>query len=722
MTLKLRCLSFALLLLVVACQEQPQSAAAGQSLAESIADREPLTKVPNVAWMSRELPPEAVGYFRQPLLWDALTEPSGNAFNNVKASAAHRAQIEKIRQGLVDNLWTQLPAPAVAPAKLLMQTIKSPLEIVATLPPDGSLVPNFLIGTTLGLEEGQSFDAVLDELLDLHPQARRLSPADDQGITTILAGPLPVYVHFDKATDRLRLFTGASATIAYFRERIVAQPTDNPVATWEKSRDQSGRGLSLWMDLERLWPQVSPMVPPSERTLLEALGANVIKGLHIASVARDGHGQLLVDLKMPEEGFRKFLPRPSAPLALSASGTPELLIRLALPSGEEVDQALEQIRSTVPDTSEFDENLAEAKAEFEEVLGVSPSTILQAFGPQYLYVVDDAGTWGGYQVRDSDARDELISAMAKATDTAVETRSVDGKDYSYWRFNSPWSWVEDLESEADSPGALLALNILGRLAIHLFWQDQDGHMVAASVPQVLMARDRLGANTDLEQWLKEGVGVDPENSVFLVARRHSNGAQGLYHFYLEMLLLLADLADVTIDPFELPVWQDAAPGNPGGIALGLDSTAEGLTGHMTFQASPLESLQGTETLVMVYAVGILAAIAIPAYQDFEHRTKVAEAMGSVIPHKLAIVEYVAAEGSFPESLDSFGLPELSAGTSISYDGESGELVVTFDDSHADALAFSDLRFYPSVDDDGSVDWQCYSDTLPQKVLPYDCQY
>lgn len=722
MTPTSRCLSFLLLLLVFACSEQPESALEGQDLASSIADRNALTVVPHVAWMSRELPPEAVGYFRLPLLWDALSEPSGDALNNVKASAAHQAQLAKIRQGLLDNVWTQLPTPAVAPARLLMQTIRSPLEVVATLPPDGSLAPNFLIGTTLKLADGQSFDNVLDELLDLHPQLRRLSPADDQGITTLLAGPLPVYVHFDDAADRLRMFTGASATIAYFRERVTAQPTENPVATWEQPRDQSGRGLSLWMDLERLWPQVSPMVPEENRVLLEALGVNAIEGLHIARVARDGHGQLLVDLKMPEEGFRKFLPRPSAPVSLTASGSPELLVRLALPSDEEVDQALAQIRSTVPDTSEFDEGLAEVSDAIEEALGVAPGIILRAFGPQYLYVVDDAGTWGGYQVRDSGARDELLSAMAKASDSQMETRSAGGRDYSYWRFRSPWNFGDEITDATNSPGMLLALSILDRLAVHLFWQEQEGHMVAASVPQVLMARDRLGADTDLGQWLEDGIGVNPDNSVLLIARSHTRGAQGLYHFYLEALLMLADLADVTIDPFELPLWQDAAPGNPGGIALGLDSTAEGLTAHLTFQASPLETLQGTETLVMVYAVGILAAVAVPAYQDYEQRAKVMAANISIGAHQLAIAEHLASQGSFPEDLDAFELPQLGAGTSVSYDGESGELTVTFDETNAGDLAFGDVRFLPSVDASGYVEWQCYSDTLPQKLLPATCRY
>ncbi|MEM9182674.1 MAG: hypothetical protein AAGB27_05915, partial [Pseudomonadota bacterium] len=112
-------------------------------------ERRALTDVPHVAWLSRELPPETIGYFRLPLLWDGLSQPGGDAMNNVKASTAHQAQLAKIRQGLTDNIWSQLPPVAAAPLKLLFDAIDSPLEVAATLPPDGSLVPNFLIGASL---------------------------------------------------------------------------------------------------------------------------------------------------------------------------------------------------------------------------------------------------------------------------------------------------------------------------------------------------------------------------------------------------------------------------------------------------------------------------------------------------------------------------------------------------------------------------------------------
>ncbi len=717
----LRWLLAATFLLALGCSKQADNPQATKDLSSSLAAREKIKAIDHVAWLSRELPPETIGYFRLPLLWDVLAQPDGDALSNLKASAAHQQQLAAIRQGLMDNLWSKLPAPAAAPAALLFELLASPMEVAATLPPDGSLVPNFLIGASLKLKAGQSFDEMLSELLETHPQVRLLSPTDAEGISTVLAGPLPVYVHFDQNSSRMRLFTGASATIQYFRQQIKAQPSDNPVALWEKSRDSSGRGMSLWMDLERLWPQVSPMVPEKNRQLLEALGVNQIKALHAASVARDGHGQLLLDLQMPEEGFRKLLPRPNAPINIKSSDSPDLLVRLALPSEQEVQQALDQIRSTLPDPTEFDQGLKEVSDAIVEAVGTDPGLLLRAFGPQLLYVVDQAGTWTGYQIRDEAARQQLESVLSEITGSELETRSVGGKTYSHWKWAASFEMPGDDQSDDEASGALgLALEVIERIKTHVFWVNQPGHLISASVPQVLMARERLGADYDLGQWLQQAVGVNPDNSVVLIARRHERGAKGLYYFYLQALLMLADLAEVTIDPFELPIWQDVAPGDPGGIAMGLDSTAEGLTAHLTYQMSPLETLQGAETFVMVYFVGITAAIAIPAYKDFELRSQVGIALAAGAPYKLLISEHVMSEGGFPASLDDFELPEPSANISVSYDPESGELTLTFDETAPAKLAFGDLRFLPSIDEDGLVDWQCYSDTIEEKLLPGSC--
>ena len=56
-----------------------------------------------------------------------------------------------------------------------------------------------------------------------------------------------------------------------------------------------------------------------------------------------------------------------------------------------------------------------------------------------------------------------------------------------------------------------------------------------------------------------------------------------------------------------------------------------------------------ELMIVVAIIGILAAIAIPAYQDYTQRAQVGEAMTLVSAAKTAIAEYAQTNGSYPNA-------------------------------------------------------------------------
>ncbi len=63
-----------------------------------------------------------------------------------------------------------------------------------------------------------------------------------------------------------------------------------------------------------------------------------------------------------------------------------------------------------------------------------------------------------------------------------------------------------------------------------------------------------------------------------------------------------------------------------------------------------------ELMIVVAIIGILAAIAIPAYQDYTQRAQVGEAMTLVSAAKTAIAEFAQTNGEYPALLD---LPDLN---------------------------------------------------------------
>ncbi|WP_423357054.1 pilin [Pseudomonas citronellolis] len=61
-----------------------------------------------------------------------------------------------------------------------------------------------------------------------------------------------------------------------------------------------------------------------------------------------------------------------------------------------------------------------------------------------------------------------------------------------------------------------------------------------------------------------------------------------------------------------------------------------------------------ELMIVVAIIGILAAVALPAYQDYTARAKVTEVMLQVDACKTAVSEFVQSNSSFPADADAAG--------------------------------------------------------------------
>jgi type IV pilus assembly protein PilA len=77
-----------------------------------------------------------------------------------------------------------------------------------------------------------------------------------------------------------------------------------------------------------------------------------------------------------------------------------------------------------------------------------------------------------------------------------------------------------------------------------------------------------------------------------------------------------------------------------------------------------------ELMIVIAIVGILAAIALPAYQDYTVRAKMSEPMAFLSEAKTTLSEYYATQGEFPASVEEAGLntsPNTDIVASIKYD-------------------------------------------------------
>ena len=66
-----------------------------------------------------------------------------------------------------------------------------------------------------------------------------------------------------------------------------------------------------------------------------------------------------------------------------------------------------------------------------------------------------------------------------------------------------------------------------------------------------------------------------------------------------------------------------------------------------------------ELMIVVAIIGILAAIALPAYQDYVIRSKMSEGVAAIAACKTSISEYVSTKNNWPADTDSAGCSTLA---------------------------------------------------------------
>lgn len=135
-----------------------------------------------------------------------------------------------------------------------------------------------------------------------------------------------------------------------------------------------------------------------------------------------------------------------------------------------------------------------------------------------------------------------------------------------------------------------------------------------------------------------------------------------------------------------------------------------------------------ELMIVVAIIAILAAIALPAYQNYLIRSQVSEGAVLAGGAKVAVSEFYSNKGHWPTTSESAGLPATDSSISGKYvsgvDAAGGIIVATFGGEANDAIDTDTLIFSP-IDKGGSIDWTCSKTatgaTLEDKYLPSSCR-
>jgi type IV pilus assembly protein PilA len=125
-----------------------------------------------------------------------------------------------------------------------------------------------------------------------------------------------------------------------------------------------------------------------------------------------------------------------------------------------------------------------------------------------------------------------------------------------------------------------------------------------------------------------------------------------------------------------------------------------------------------ELMIVVAIIGILAAIAIPAYQDYTIRTQVSEGLTLAADVKAGVSEYVAQTGEWPADLVEAGLGSgaVAANKSGRYvdsiDVSNGTITITYGKDANATIDGGLLSLRPARNANNDVVWVCGKANIP----------
>lgn len=131
-----------------------------------------------------------------------------------------------------------------------------------------------------------------------------------------------------------------------------------------------------------------------------------------------------------------------------------------------------------------------------------------------------------------------------------------------------------------------------------------------------------------------------------------------------------------------------------------------------------------ELMIVIAIVGILAAVALPAYQDYTIRARISEPLALLGEAKTSMTEYYIANGILPPDATAAGIRTAIGTDLVSTMGinAAGDILVTLTGHPSlGPAADASIKFSNMGTASGTIVYKCVPGTITPKYLPANCR-
>lgn len=128
-----------------------------------------------------------------------------------------------------------------------------------------------------------------------------------------------------------------------------------------------------------------------------------------------------------------------------------------------------------------------------------------------------------------------------------------------------------------------------------------------------------------------------------------------------------------------------------------------------------------ELMIVVAIIGILAAVALPAYQDYTRRARVTEGLSLASGAKTAVSEYFSSMNVFPANNTSAGLAAAASinGAAVTSVTVASNLITVLYNTTVSTAATT--LILTATSGAGGITWSCTGGTLSAALRPANCR-